>query len=109
MAAVTAALARPEASRGTDTPFVGRPDVADRHRDAREVGKTYTPSQDRRAHEAMASFPMYRSGFRRPVRTPSGRSDGGPWRRRAPAIAAGPADRVRTIRDRIMMPRIQRR
>jgi hypothetical protein len=108
MAAVEAALARSKASRGINTSFVERQNASDRHRNARKVRKTYTFSKDWRVHEAMTFFTMYSANFCWPVRTLSERDDGGPWRRRTPAMAAGLADRVWTIRDWITMPSIQR-
>ena len=109
MTAVTAALARSKASRGINTSFVERQNATDRHRNARKVRKTYTFSKDWRVHEAMTFFTMYSYNFCWAVRTLNERDDGGPWRQRTPAMAAGLADRVWTIHEWITMPSIQRR
>src|SRR5947209_8578826 len=80
-----------------------------RHRNARKVRKTYTFSKDWRVHEAMTYFTMYSYNFCWPVRTLNERDDGGRWRRRTPAMAAGLADHVWTMREWITMPGVQRR
>lgn len=109
MAAVQAALAKSKASRRVNVSFLERQNATDRHRNARKVRKTYTFSKDWRVHEAMTYFTMYNYNFCWPVRTLNERDDEGHWRRRTPAMAAGLADHVWTMRDWITMPSVQRR
>jgi hypothetical protein len=109
MAAVLAALARSRASRSINVSFLERQNATDRHRNARKVRKTYTFSKDWRAHEAMTYFTMYSYNFCWPVRTLTVRDDEGRPRRRTPAMAAGLADHVWTMREWITFPGVQRR
>jgi IS1 family transposase len=109
MAAVQAALAKSRASRGVNTSFLERQNATDRHHNARKVRKTYTFSKDWRVHEAMTYFTMYSYNFCWPVRTLTERDDGGHLRRRTPAMAAGLADHVWTMREWITLPGVQRR
>lgn len=109
MAAVQAALARSKASRVVNTSFLERQNATDRHRNARKVRKTYTFSKDWEVHEAMTYFTMYSYNFCWPVRTLTERDDRGGLRRRTPAMAAGLADHVWTMREWITRPAVQRR
>jgi hypothetical protein len=109
MAAVQAALARSKVSRWINTSFLEREDATDRHRNARKVRKAYTFSKDRRVHEAMTYFTVYSYNFCWSVRTLGGRDDEGHGRQRTPAMAAGLADHVWTMREWITMPGVQRR
>ena len=109
MAAVQAALAQSKASRRINTSFLERQNATDRHHNARKVRKTYTFSKDWRVHEAMTYFTMYSYNFCWPVRTLDERDDEGRWRQRTPAMAAGLADHVWTMREWITMPGVQRR
>jgi hypothetical protein len=109
MAAVQAALARSKASRRINVSFLERQNATDRHHDARKVRETYTFSKDWRVHEAMTYFTMYSYNFCWVVRTLRERDDAGHWRQRTPAMAAGLADHVWTMREWIKMPSVQRR
>jgi uncharacterized membrane protein len=109
LAAVQAALAKSKASRWVNTSFLERQNATDRHHNARKVRKTYTFSKDWRVHEAMTYFTMYGSNFCWPVRTLREREGEGRWRSRTPAMAAGLADHVWTMREWIKMPGVQRR
>jgi IS1 family transposase len=109
MAAVQAALARSRVSRWINVSFLERQNATDRHHNARKVRKTYTFSKDWRVHEAMTYFTMYSSNFCWPVRTLDTRDGAGSWRRRTPAMAAGLADHVWTMREWITLPGVQRR
>ena len=109
LAAVQAALAKSKASRWINTSFLERQNATDRHHNARKVRKTYTFSKDWRVHEAMTYFTMYGSNFCWPVRTLREREAEGRWRSRTPAMAAGLADHVWTMREWIKMPGVQRR
>ncbi len=64
-------------------------------------------SKDWRVHESMTDFTMYSYNFCWPVRTLEDRDEGGRVRKRSPAMAAGLADHVRTIREWITMPAVQ--
>ena len=109
VAAVTAALARSKVSRSTNVSFLERQNGTDRHHNARKVRKTYTFSKDWRVHEAMTYFTLYSYNFCWPVRTLNERDERGQIRKRTPAMAAGLADHVWTMREWITYPSIQRR
>jgi IS1 family transposase len=109
VAAVTAALARSKVSRSINVSFLERQNGTDRHHNARKVRKTYTFSKDWHVHEAMTYFTLYSYNFRWPVRTLNERDERGQIRRRTPAMAAGLADHVWTMREWITYPSIQRR
>jgi hypothetical protein len=83
--------------------------ATDRHHNARKVRKTYTFSKDWCVHEAMTYFTMYSYNFGWPVRTLTERDEEGHLRRRTPAMAAGLADHVWTMREWITLPGVQRR
>jgi hypothetical protein len=108
LAAIMAVLAQSKASRTINTSFVERQNATDRDHNARKVRKTYTFSKDWRVHEAMTFFTMYSSNFCWPVRTLNERDDRGHWRQRTPAMAAGLADHVWTMREWVTMPVVQR-
>jgi IS1 family transposase len=109
MAAVQAVLSQSKASRRINTSFLERENATDRHHNARKVRKTYTFSKDWRVHEAMTYFTLYSYNFCWPVRTLRERDDEGRWRQRTPAMAAGLADHVWTMREWITTPVVQRR
>jgi hypothetical protein len=109
IAAVQAVLGKSKASRRINTSFLERQNATDRHHNARKVRKTYTFSKDWRVHEAMTYFTMYSYNFCWVVRTLRARDDEGHWRQRTPAMAAGLADHVWTMREWITMPGVQRR
>ena len=66
-------------------------------------------SKDWRVHEAMTYFTMYSYNFCWPVRTLNERDGQGHRQRRTPAMAAGLADHVWTMREWVTMPGVQRR
>ena len=107
--AVAAALKRSGASRTINTSFVERHHLTDRHHNARKSRKTYRFSKDWRMHEAMTYFTMYSYNFCWPVRTLAVRDDEGHRRQRTPAMTAGLADHVWTMREWITTPVVQRR
>jgi IS1 family transposase len=109
LAAVQAALARSQVSRGINVSFLERQNGTDRHHNARKVRRTYTFSKDWRVHESMTYFTLYRYNFCWPVRTLNERDDRGRVRNRTPAMAAGLADRVWTMREWVTMPSVQHR
>jgi hypothetical protein len=109
MAAVLTALGQSSVSRWINVSFLERQNATDRHRNARKVRKTYTFSKDWRIHESMTYFSMYSYNFCWPVRTLAERDERGCLRRRTPAMAAGLADHVWTMREWVTMPCVQQR
>jgi IS1 family transposase len=108
MTAIVAFLAKSKASWRINTSFLERQNATDRHHNARKVRKTYTFSKDWRVHESMTYFTMYSYNFCWPVRTLAERDDHGRPRKWTPAMAAGLADHVWTMREWITMPVVQR-
>jgi len=108
MAAIEAVLARSGVSRRINTSFLERQNATDRHHNARKVRKTYTFSKDWRVHESMTYFTMYSYNFCWPVRTLAEPDEHGTIRKQTPAMAAGLADRVWTMREWVTMPTFQR-
>ena len=109
IAAIQAVLAKSKVSRHINISILERQNAPDRHHNARKVRKTYTFSKDWRVHETMTYFTMYSYNFCWPVRTLDERDEQGHWQRRTPAMAAGLADHVWTMREWITMPGVQRR
>jgi hypothetical protein len=105
--AVAGALEQSGVSRSINTSFVERHHGTDRHRNARKARKTYRFSKDWRMHEAMTYFTMYSYNFCWPVRTLRERTSEGGWRKRTPAMAAGLADHVWSLREWLLFPAIQ--
>ena len=105
--AVAGAWKRSGASRTINTSFVERHHGTDRHHNARKTRKTYRFSKDWRMHEAMTSFTMYSDNFCWPVRTLRERDSEGAWRKRTPAMAAGLADHVWSLKEWLTFPAIQ--
>ncbi len=94
-------------SRRVNVSFLERYNATDRHKNARKVRKTYTFSKDWRVHESMTYFTMYSYNFCWAVRTLAYRDEDGRVRKRSPAMAAGLADHVWTMREWITMPSVQ--
>jgi hypothetical protein len=107
MAALARALGLSRVSRQVNVSFLERYNATDRHKNARKVRKTYTFSKDWRVHESMTYFTMYSYNFCWPVRTLDQRGEGGRVRKRSPAMAAGLADHVWTMREWTTMPSVQ--
>jgi IS1 family transposase len=107
LAALAAALRRSKVSRRVNVSFLERYNATDRHRNARKVRKTYTFSKDWEAHESMTYFTIYSYNFCWPVRTLAYRDEEGRVRQRSPAMAAGLADHVWTMREWLTMPAVQ--
>lgn len=107
LAALAAALRRSRVSRAANVSFLERQNATDRHRNARKVRKTYTFSKDWGVHESMTYFTMYSYNFCWAVRTLKQRGEGGRSVARSPAMAAGLADHVWTLREWITMPSVQ--
>jgi hypothetical protein len=107
MAALALALWRSRVSRRVNVSFLERYHATDRHKNARKVRRTYTFSKDWRVHESMTYFSMYSYNFCWAVRTLEERDEVGRVRKRSPAMAAGLADHVWTMREWITMPAVQ--
>jgi hypothetical protein len=106
--AVVAALAASAVSEEVNTVFIERHNGTDRHRNARKARKTYRFSKDWEFHEAVTHFTLYSYNFCWPVRTLRGRSADGKWQQRTPAMAAGLADHVWSLREWLTFPGVQR-
>ncbi len=104
---LAAALAGSAVSTTANTSFVERHNATDRHRNARKARKTYRFSKDTDVHDAMTLFTLYSYNFCWPVRTLREKGPNGNWLPRTPAMAAGLADRVWSIRDWVTLPAIQ--
>jgi len=107
MAALALALRLSRSSRRVNVSLPERYNATDRHKNARKVRKTYTSSKDWRVHESMTYFTMYSYNSCWPVRTLEDRDEAGRVRKRTPAMAAGLADHVWTLREWITMPSVQ--
>jgi IS1 family transposase len=107
VAALARALRTSKVSRRVNVSFLERYNATDRHRNARKVRKTYTFSKDWRVHESMTYFTIYSYNFCWAVRTLNQRDERGRVRQRSPAMAAGLADHVWTMREWITMPSVQ--
>jgi IS1 family transposase len=105
--AVAGALERSRASRTINTAFLERHHRTDRHHNARKSRKTYRFSKDWRMHEAMSYFTKSSDNFCWPVRTLRERTDAGTWRKRTPAMAAGLADHVWSLKEWLTFPAVQ--
>jgi IS1 family transposase len=106
-AAVAGALEGSRASRTINTSFVERHHLTDRHHNARKSRRTYRFSKDWQVHEAMTYLTMYSYNFSWPVRTLREPDREGLWRRRTPAMAAGLADHVWSLREWLTFPAVQ--
>jgi hypothetical protein len=107
VAALTRALRLSKVSQQVNVSFLERHNATDRHRNARKVRKTYTFSKDWQVHESMTYFTIYSYNFCWAVRTLNERDEHGRVRQRSPAMAAGLADHVWTMREWITMPAVQ--
>jgi len=94
-------------SRTINTSFVERQHATDRGRNARKSRRTYRFSKDWGVHEAMTYYTMYRYNFCWSVRTLRQRGEDGRWRHRTPAMAAGLADHVWSLKEWLTFPAIQ--
>jgi IS1 family transposase len=102
---VKTALAQSKCSRKVNTSFIERQNGTDRNRCSRKVRKSYCFSKDWDVHRAVTCLTMYSYNFCWSVRTlrrPDGRP--GPC---SPAMSAGLADHVWTIREWLAYPACQ--
>ncbi len=104
-----AALSRSRSSRAVNTSFVERQNGTDRNRNARKVRKAYSFSKRWDVHEAVTYFTLYTYNFCWPVRTLADLDDAGRIRKRTPAMAAGLADHVWSLREWLTLPAVQRK
>jgi IS1 family transposase len=92
------------------TSYLERQHSTDRHRNARKGRKTLRFSKDWDAHEAMTFFSLYSYNFCWPVRTLKLRPQpDGPYQQRTPAMAAGLADHVWSLKEWVTFPAFRRR
>ena len=106
--AVLLALAASLVSARVNTVFIERHNGSDRNRNRRKVRKTCCFSKDWEVHDAMTYFTMYSYNFCWPVRTLREQVGEGEYRPRTPAMAAGLADHVWTIREWACYPAAKR-
>jgi hypothetical protein len=107
-AAVQAALDNSSASDSVNTVYVERHNGTDRNRNARKVRKTYCFSKDWDVHEAVTYFTLYNYNFCWPVRTLRQKVGRKRYRQRTPAMAAGLADHVWSLREWLTYPSFDR-
>jgi hypothetical protein len=105
-AAVQAALDASSASAAVNTVYVERHNGTDRNRNARKTRKGYGFSKDWAVHEAVTYFTMYSYNFCWPVRTLRQQVGRRRYRPRTPAMAAGLADHVWSLREWLSYPAI---
>jgi hypothetical protein len=96
-------LRRSKASNKINTSFVERNNATDRHQNGRKRRKTYCFSRSKRMHDAATYFVSYSYNFCWAVRTLRVKGDGA-WRPRTPAMAAGLADHVWSLREWLTYP-----
>jgi hypothetical protein len=106
--AVDQALKASVCSRTINTSFVERRHATDRGQNARKSRRTYRFSKDWEVHESMTYFTSYRYNFCWPVRSLRARDEEGCWLQRTPAMAAGLADHVWSLKEWLSFPAIQR-
>ncbi len=101
---VQAALDNSAVSESVNTVFIERHNGTDRNRNARKVRKTYCFSKDWEVHEAVTYFTMYSYNFCWPVRTLRQKIGPKRFRQRTPAMAAGLADHIWSLREWLTYP-----
>jgi hypothetical protein len=96
-------LGRSKVSNTINTSFVERNNATDRHQNARKGRKTYCFSRSKRMHDFATYFVSYSYNFCWVVRTLRVEVDGA-WKQRTPAMAAGLADHVWSLREWLTYP-----
>jgi len=104
---IQAALEASAVSNTVNTAFIERHNGTDRNRNARKVRKSYCFSKDWDMHNAMTYFTMYNYNFCWPVRTLRVQDYKDQWHARTPAMAAGLADHVWSLREWLTYPSVQ--
>ncbi len=107
-ARLQAALDRSAVSGRVNTVYIERHNGTDRNRNARKVRKSYCFSKDWDVHAAVTYFTMYSYNFCWPVRTLREKGEEGHWQQRTPAMAAGLADHIWTLKEWLSLPAVQR-
>src|SRR5262249_5751628 len=107
MAAGIAAVGVSKGRRAVNTSVVGRQGGTGPHRTAGKARKTYRFGKGWRHHEAVTYLTRYVDNFCGPVRTSRIKDEHGAWRARGPAMAAGLADHVRSIREWRAFPSVR--
>jgi len=105
---VQVALDGSSVSDTVNTAYVERHNGTDRNRNARKVRKTYCFSKDLQVHQAVTYFTMYSYNFCWPVRTLRQKVGPKRYRQRTPAMAAGLADHVWSLREWLTYPACER-
>ena len=106
-AGLDAALANSPVSATVNTAYLERHNGTDRHRNARKARKSYCFSKDWDMHAAVSYFTLYSYNFCWPVRTLRQKDALGHWQERTPAMAAGLADHVWSLREWLTLPAVQ--
>jgi IS1 family transposase len=96
------------AGQKINTSYIERHNATDRLRNARKGRKTYRFSKDFRAHQALTYFTLYSYNFCWPVRTLRVKTGARRYQQRTPAMAAGLADHVWSLREWLAFPVCQR-
>ncbi len=104
---VQAALEASAVRAPVNTAFMERHNGTDRHRNARKTRQSYCFSKDWNIHEAVTYFTMYSYNFCWPVRTLRAKDAQGHGSDRTPAMAAGLADHVWSLREWLTFPAMQ--
>ncbi|WP_193619513.1 hypothetical protein [Fimbriiglobus ruber] len=99
--------ALPAGSRA-NTSYLERPNGTDRHRNARKGRKTYRFSKAWAAHASMTHFTLRSDNFCWAVRTLATKDASGRKHPRTPAMAAGLADHVWSLKEWVTRPGVQR-
>jgi hypothetical protein len=102
------ALEQSVVSSTINTSFVERHNGTDRQRNARKTRRTYRFSKDWDVHAAVGHFTLYSYNFCWCVRTLRTRRPDGTYQQRTPAMAAGLADHVWSVREWLWYPAIDR-
>ena len=108
-ASIARALKESLVSTKVNTVFVERHNGTDRNRNGRKVRKTSCFSKDWDVHEAVTYFTMYSYNFCWPVRTLRQPKVEGKWEPRTPAMAAGLADHIWSLREWLTLPSVVQR
>ena len=87
---------------------VERYNGTDRNQNGRKVRKAYTFSKDWEVHVAVSAFVAFRYNFCWPVRTLRQGDRRTGYQRRTPAMAAGLADHVWSLREWLTLPGVNR-